>query len=142
MSNYFGNLDTKELDLPDTVFVRDIENRVFQSIVIESLSRVKGVAPVGGSFFDHLLGRDHLEGVKGVQVEQDSKNHSVSVRVEINISYDVPIPAKTEEVQNKIVEDVSRLTGLHVSCVHVIVKNLISSKALAQLETDAGSVKK
>ena len=45
--------------------------------------------------------------------------------MEINVQYGVNIPAKAEEVQEKLVEELSKWTGLHVSSVHVIFKDLI-----------------
>ncbi len=120
-------MDTKEVELPDTVFIRDIENRVFQSIVLQCLTRIEGVAFLEGNILDTLLGRE-TEGIKGIQVEQDLKNHSVNVKLEVNLSYGFSIPEKAEEIQLKIAEDISRLTGLHVGCVHVVFKTIISPK--------------
>ena len=117
-------VDTKELELPDTVYVRDIENRVFQEIVLECLSRIAGVSAVEGNILDNILGRN--EGIKGVQAEQDLKNHSISLKVEVNIAYGMSIPEKAEEIQNLIAEEITKLTGLHVAGVHVIFKALIS----------------
>ncbi len=127
MHDSFKQIDTKELELPDTVFIRDIESKVFQSIVIQCLARIEGVEPLEGSLFDSLLGRES-DGVKGIHVEQDEKNHAVKIRIEINIAYGITIPEKAEEIQVKIVKDISRLTGLHVGLVHVIFKNLIMPK--------------
>lgn len=127
MHNPLKQIDTKELELPETVFIRDIESKVFQSIVLNVLSQIEGVEPLEGNFFHSLLG-DSLDGIKGIHVDQDQKNHSVNVRIEINVAYGVAIPEKAEEIQNKIVLDVSRLTSLHVGSVHVIFKNLISTK--------------
>lgn len=123
-------IDTKEFELPETVFVRDIENRVFQSIVVQCLARIEGVALMGGNLFDVLLGRDGSEGLKGIHVSQDEKNHSVNVKVEVNVAYGIHIPQKAEEIQVKIAQDVSRLTGLRVGSVHVVFKNLISKESL------------
>lgn len=126
-------VDTKELEFPDTIFVRDIENRVFQTIILQCLSKVEGVALLEGTFLGHLLGRNNVEGLKGIQAEQNNKNQSVSVKVEVNISYGIPIPEKAEEIQTKISEEITNLTGLHVASVHVVFKNVIlpvnSSKA-------------
>jgi uncharacterized alkaline shock family protein YloU len=130
--NPLQSVDTKELELPDTVFIRDIESAVFQSLVIQSLAQIDGVAPLEGNLFDHILGREAHAGIRGVHVEQDQKNHSVSVKVEINVVYGVNIPEKAEEVQMKISQDLSRLTGLHVGSVHVIVKNLIAPKHFSE----------
>ncbi len=125
-------MDTKEFELPETLFVRDIENRVFQSITVQCLARIEGVALMGGNLFDALLGRDGNEGLKGIHVAQDQKNHSVNVKVEVNVAYDINIPRKAEEIQGKIAKDISRLTGLHVGSVHVVFKNLISRESIRE----------
>ena len=116
-------VDTKELELPDTTYVRDIENRVFQGIVLQSLAEIPGISPIEGSLIDSFLGRQ--EGVKGIHTEQDPKSHSVSIKVEVNVAYGVSIPQKADEIQAKITEDVTKMTGLHVAQVHVVFKGLI-----------------
>ena len=130
MHDQFKELDTKELKFADTVFVRDIETRVFQAIVIKCLAEIEGVALLEGTLLDNLLGREGNERIKGITVEQDQKNHSVSIKVEVNIAHGISIPEKSEEIQTRIAEEVSNLTGLHVSCVHVIFKALISDEPL------------
>lgn len=125
MNEKFKNIDTKELQLPDTVVSRDIENKVFQAMVFQSLSKVDGIALVSKGLIDSLLGRDSQENFSTINIEQDQKMHSVAVIVEVNIKYGFSIPEKAEEIQLKIIEDISKLTGLHVKSVHVIFKNLI-----------------
>lgn len=111
-----------ELDYPDTTFVRDIENRVFQTIVAQVLSETPGVASVEGNIFDSIFGH---EKIKGITVEQKSKSQSVSVKIEVNMAFGTKIPAKCEEIQSKVIQAITDLTGLHVSHVHVIVKGVI-----------------
>jgi uncharacterized alkaline shock family protein YloU len=125
--------DTKEFELPETVFIRDIEDRVFQSIVLQCLAQIEGISLVEGNFIDNILGRSAVEGVKGIYAEQDNKNHSVNIKVEVNILYGTPIPEKAEEIQTKIAEEITRLTGLHVSTVHVVFKNVISNEEARKL---------
>ncbi|MBS0620088.1 MAG: Asp23/Gls24 family envelope stress response protein [Verrucomicrobia bacterium] len=133
MHDPLKNIDMKELELPETLFIRDIETKVFQSIVVQSLAEIKDVETLEGNLFDSLLG-DSLSGVKGIHVEQDQKSHSVNVRIEINVAFGVCIPTKAEEIQNRVVEKISELTGLHVGKVHVVFKNLIAPKAKTPLE--------
>ena len=76
MMDQFEELDAGELELPETIFVRDIENRVFQAIAIKCLASIEGIALLEGTLIDNLLGREGLERVKGIYIEQDSKNHS------------------------------------------------------------------
>lgn len=128
MYDQLKNMDTREVEFPDTVFIRDIDTRVFQAIALQCLSKIEGIALLEGNLFDSLLGRE-VERVKGIHVVQDQKQHSVEIRVEINVLYGVNIPAKAEEVQEKLVEEVSRLTSLHVSSVHVIFKDLVPPPA-------------
>jgi uncharacterized alkaline shock family protein YloU len=108
----------------ETVFIRDIETRVFQAIVMQCINQIDGVSLLEGTFFDTLLGRE-LDHVKGIVVDQDSKKNAVEVRVEVAVAYGLNIPAKAEEVQLRIVEEIVRWTHLRVSSVHVIFKDLI-----------------
>jgi uncharacterized alkaline shock family protein YloU len=133
MYDQLKNMDSREIELPETVFIRDIDTRVFQTIAIQTLAKIEGIGFLEGNLFDSLLGRE-VERVKGIHVVQDQKNHSVEVRVEITVMYGINIPAKAEEVQEKLVEEISKWTGLHVSSVHVIFKDLIVS---ASSETEA-----
>lgn len=118
-------VDPKEFELPETVFIRDIETRVFQSIILECLSKIQGIGLLDGNFIDSLLGREGSPGIKGIFVEQDQRNHAVSVKVEVNVAYGISIPEKAEEIQTAIAHEMTKLTGLHVACVHVVFKNLI-----------------
>jgi len=118
-------IDTKEIDLPDTLFVRDIESRVFQTIALQTLSTIEGVSMMEGNLIDSFLGRDGPDRVKGIHVDQDQKNHSVKLKLEVNIAYGIPLPQKADEIQSKIATEITLLTGLHVSCVHVVFRNLV-----------------
>lgn len=121
-------MDSKEIQLPDTVYIRDIESRVFQTIALQTLSTIEGVGMLEGNLIDSFLGRDGPDRVKGIAVDQDQKNHSVKLKIEINVSYGISLPEKADEIQTKISHEISRLTGLHVSCVHVVFRNLILPK--------------
>lgn len=125
-------VDTKEFELPETVFIRDIDNKVFQSIVLQCLAQIDGISLVEGNFIDHLLGRS-AEGVKGIYAEQDDKNQSVNIKVEVNVQFGLSIPEKAEEIQTNIAEEITKLTGLHVSSVHVVFKNVISAEQAYKL---------
>ena len=133
MYDQLKNMDTREIELPDTVFIRDVETRVFQAIALQCLAKIEGIGLLEGNLLDTLLGRD-LERIKGIHVEQDQKKHSVDIRVEINVLYGISIPEKAEEVQTRLAEEISQWTGLHVASVHVIFKDLIHPQAAANTE--------
>ena len=135
--------DTKELQYPETLFIRDIENKVFQSIVLQCLAEIDGISLIEGTFFDSILGRNSSETAKGIHSEQDHKNRCVNIKVEVNVCYGTPIPAKAEEIQAKIAKEVTNMTGLHVATVHVIFKNVVpaeeTKKSLHPTQTEKNS---
>ncbi len=137
MYDQLKQIDTKEVELPETVYIRDIETKVFQSIVVQCLLGIEGIALVEGNLIDSLFGREPAERITGITVEQDQKNPSIQVKLEVNVAYGVCIPEKAEEIQTKVNEELSRLTGLHVSLVHVIFKNLITKPAPAMTSANA-----
>lgn len=126
-------VDTKEFELPETLFVRDIENRVFQGIVLQCLSEIEGIGLVQGNLIDSIFNRGSTESTSGIIAEQDNKHQSVSIKVEVNVSYGVSIPEKAEEIQSKIAEEITKLTGLHVASVHVVFKNVLPIEQLQSI---------
>lgn len=118
-------LDTQEFELPETHFVRDIENKVFQGIILQCLSKIDGIALVEGNFIDNIFSRTSLEGIKGIAIEQDNKNSSVGVKIDVNICYGYSIPEKADEIQTLCSEEITKLTGLHVSYVHIVFKSVV-----------------
>jgi uncharacterized alkaline shock family protein YloU len=100
--------------------------------VLHVLNNVEGIALVEGNFIDNLLGRNVTENIKGIQAEQDMQNHSISIKVEVNVAYGISIPEKAEEIQTQVAEEITKLTGLHVSSVHVVFKNVIPEGAEKQ----------
>ncbi len=118
-------VDTKEFELPETLFVSDIDTKIFQGIVLETISTIDGIALAQGSFINNILGRSGPEIGSGIQSERDNRDHSVSIKIEVDIRYGISIPEKAEEIQSKVVEEITRLTGLRVSAVHVFFKNII-----------------
>lgn len=126
MSEKFQEMDQKEIQLPETTFSRDIESKVFQAIVFQALSKIEGIHLVSKGLIDSLLGRDAQESFSAIHIEQDQKKHSVSVKIEVNINFGISIPEKSDEIQSRIIEDISKFTGLHVNTVHVVFKNLLT----------------
>jgi uncharacterized alkaline shock family protein YloU len=121
-SEIFKNIDVKEIELPNTDFIFDIESKVLQSICYQCIRQVDGLVPIEGGLIDNLLGHEHL---KGIHVQQDSKQHAVIIKLEVGVVYGVSLPKKAEALQMLVVKEISDLTGLHVGSCHVIFKNLV-----------------
>lgn len=125
-------VDTKEFELPETTFVSDIDTQVFQGIVLQSLSQIPGISLAEGNFIHSIFGKSSPEVGCGIHSARDCTNQSVNIKIEVNIRYGLSIPEKAEEIQSKVVEEITRLTGLRVSGVHVVFKNIISPNQAEQ----------
>lgn len=134
MNNPLKRIDAKEVELPETLFIRDIENKVFQSIIVQCLLDIEGIALVEGNLLDYFLGREPAERISGISVEQDPKTHSIQVKIEVSVAFGIVIPQKAQEIQQKVAQQLSQLTGLHVSLVHVVFKSLITEAKEAVIE--------
>ena len=135
-------VDTKEFELPETVYVRDIESQVFQTIVLECLSKVRGIRLAARGLIESLLGLESKELIKSITIDQNEKEHTVNVKVEISIAYGLSIPVKAEEIQSLITLELTKLTGLHVGEVHVIVKNIFFDEKEKSIPLDKHDLKK
>jgi uncharacterized alkaline shock family protein YloU len=105
-------------------FGQEIEDRVFQAIALQCLAKIEGVSLIEGNIIDHLFGRSSTERIRGINVTQDGSG-ALRVKVEVNMAYGISIPDKAKEIQHKIADEMKALTGLGVSSVHVVFKNLI-----------------
>jgi uncharacterized alkaline shock family protein YloU len=120
-------------ELPETIFSSDIENKVYQGIVLNTLASIENIQVLDGNFFHSLIGRS--DKVKGIHVEQDPDQQSVRIQLEVHIKFGCSIPEKAEEIQNKVSREVSKMTGVHVSEVHVIFLELIAPEMPRELKT-------
>lgn len=129
----------KELELPETIFSSDIEDKVYQGIVLSTLMHIEGIHLLEGSFFQSLMGR--VDKIKGIHVDQDSIGHSVRIRIEVNISFGISIPQKAEEIQSKVSHEVTKMTGVHVSEVHVVFRELASQESSKEKHSASATLK-
>ena len=66
----------------------------------------------------------------------------MKIQLEINIKYGTSIPEKSEEIQNKVAQEVTKMTGVHVSEVHVIFRELIPPDDMKEKNSPASALQK
>jgi uncharacterized alkaline shock family protein YloU len=129
--------DNKEIQ--PTIFLTDIETKVFQAIAFQVLKEIGAVELIEGSIFDSLLGGEEGERMKGIHVECHETNPIVNIKIEVNVLFGICIPQKSLEIEQKIKEKIKELTGFHVGLIHVTFKNIIFPKSLEELIEKAES---
>jgi uncharacterized alkaline shock family protein YloU len=137
-----AKVDTKEFELPETTFISDIDAKVFQGIVLQTLSSIDGIFLAEGTFIDNILGRSAAAVGSGVYSEQDHNTHSVNIKVDVDIQYGLSIPDKAEEIRTKVTEEITRLTGLHVASFQIHFKNIIPPDQTARMLSAVESLKR
>lgn len=81
-------------------------------------TEVEGVASMAGNITNELVSKLGMKNLsKGVKVEVAEK--TVSVEVDLNISYGYSIPEVSEKVQEKVKSAIETMTGLSVAIVNV-----------------------
>lgn len=120
-------------EMQPTVFLTDIETKVFQAIAFQTLKEIPSIELIEGSILDSLLGGEEGERMKGIHVECDENQPIVNLKIEVNVLYGVCIPEKSLEIEEKIKEKITQLTGFHVGLIHVTIKNVIFPQSLDDL---------
>ena len=122
-------IEIEEQNTDEVVFVQDVENKVFQAIVVKTLMKIEGVRLLEeGSLIDDLLGREGQSRIKGVYIEQDLKSHSVAIKIEIELAYGLSLKRVAKNVQHAIVKDIKEFSGFNISSVHLVFKHLYEDK--------------
>jgi uncharacterized alkaline shock family protein YloU len=103
-------------------FEQEIDDKVFQSIVLKCLSKIQGISLIEGNILDQLFKGPKQDRGKGITLTREDTN--LRVKIEVNVDYGVYIPDKAKEIQEKVSKDLTKYTGLKVLLVHVIFKNI------------------
>lgn len=122
-------VDQKEFDLPETVYIHDIDNQAIQNIVAQILSRIPGVHLSHESLMESFLGKKSLSSTKGIHVEQDPKAKCVKIRIELVVDYGISIPEISQAIYDEVAKEVPELTGLPISQIHLLYKDVRTPKS-------------
>ena len=96
-----------------------ISDEVISKIAGIELSKIDGVNPVGGGIGD-FLGRSNPS--RGVRIE--GAGDEIKVEVIIVVDYGVHIPQVSQEIQARLREAITNMTGKFVSAVNVNVQGI------------------
>ena len=95
------------------------------TIVRKAACAVPGVTRItGNSFVDNIA---EIVGSKKIQdrsIQIVMNNASVAVELSINIQYGVQLPAVAAAVQDAVSKEINAITGLNVTKVNVIVREM------------------
>ena len=102
-----------------------IHENVIATIVRRMACSVEGVSKISGSsFFDNIAEMVGSKKIHDRSIVVEMGPSSVSVEVSVNLYYGVSLPQVAAAVQTAIADEITRLTGLKVGRVNIVVREI------------------
>lgn len=122
MNKEFDNEENGPAGVPGLV---KIHENVIATIVRRIACGVEGVSKISGSsFVDNIAEMVGSKKMHDRSIIVDMRDSSVAVEVSINLLYGVQLPKVAAAVQEAVAEEITKLTGLKVSKVNIIVREI------------------
>lgn len=112
-----------------------ISPRVLEIIAGIAASEINGVSKMYGSFANsvsELLGRSDRR--RGVKLSSNDKD--LSLDVDVYVEYGVSVPKVAAQIQDKVKQQITLMTDLHVKEVNVHIKGIVTAKEDHQVDPD------
>ena len=115
-------------------------NDVVATIASIAASEVEGIAGMNGGVVECIterLGKKNL--TKGVKIEMNG--NEVSADVSVNVKYGYAIHTVCKNLQEAVKNGIEMMTGLSVTCVNVLVQNVVIEKEEKKEEKEVKETK-
>lgn len=110
------------------------EEKVIETIVGVALQSIDGLISVNGRFLSDMT--ENLEEqpqvASGIDVEVGKEE--VAVDLEVIVSYGKDIPKLFAQVQEVVLEEISRLTSLKVKEINIRIADIVKQETIDQIE--------
>ncbi len=110
------------------------EEKVIETIVGVALQSIDGLISVNGRFLSDMT--ENLEEqpqvASGIDVEVGKEE--VAVDLEVIVAYGKDIPKLFAQVQEVVLEEISRLTSLKVKEINIRITDIVKQETIDQIE--------
>ncbi|BDG68599.1 MULTISPECIES: Asp23/Gls24 family envelope stress response protein [Enterococcus] len=110
------------------------EEKVIETIVGVALQSIDGLISVNGRFLSDMT--ENLEEqpqvASGIDVEVGKEE--VAVDLEVIVAYGKDIPKLFAQVQEVVLEEISRLTSLKVKEINIRIADIVKQETIHQIE--------
>lgn len=110
------------------------EEKVIETIVGVALQSIDGLISVNGRFLSDMT--ENLEEqpqvASGIDVEVGKEE--VAVDLEVIVAYGKDIPKLFSQVQEVVLEEISRLTSLKVKEINIRIADIVKQETIDQIE--------
>ena len=113
-----------------------INHSVVASIVRLAALEISGVAAVGGGFVDGIAEIFSKKGdERGVRVEEDEAG-DYQIEIRVILRFGVELAAVATQIQQRISEQVEKMTSKNVSRVNVVIDGVRTDEEVAKQQED------
>jgi len=110
------------------------EEKIIETIVGVALQSIDGLISVNGRFLSDMT--ENLEEqpqvASGIDVEVGKEE--VAVDLEVIVAYGKDIPKLFAQVQEVVLEEISRLTSLKVKEINIRIADIVKQETIDQIE--------
>ncbi|MEB6146743.1 Asp23/Gls24 family envelope stress response protein [Enterococcus casseliflavus] len=110
------------------------EEKVIETIVGVALQSIDGLISVNGRFLSDMT--ENLEEqpqvASGIDVEVGKEE--VAVDLEVIVAYGKDIPKLFAQVQEVVLEEISRLTSLKIKEINIRIADIVKQETIDQIE--------
>ncbi|WP_440914087.1 Asp23/Gls24 family envelope stress response protein [Enterococcus innesii] len=110
------------------------EEKVIETIVGVALQSIDGLISVNGRFLSDMT--ENLEEqpqvASGIDVEVGKEE--VAVDLEVIVAYGKDIPKLFAQIQEVVLEEISRLTSLKVKEINIRIADIVKQETIDQIE--------
>lgn len=110
------------------------EEKVIETIVGVALQSIDGLISVNGRFLSDMTENleDQPQVASGIDVEVGKEE--VAVDLEVIVAYGKDIPKLFAQVQEVVLEEISRLTSLKVKEINIRIADIVKQETIDQIE--------
>lgn len=110
------------------------EEKVIETIVGVALQSIDGLISVNGRFLSDMTENfeEQPQVASGIDVEVGKEE--VAVDLEVIVAYGKDIPKLFAQVQEVVLEEISRLTSLKVKEINIRIADIVKQETIDQIE--------
>lgn len=110
------------------------EEKVIETIVGVALQSIDGLISVNGRFLSDMTENLEVQPQVASGIDVEVGKEEVAVDLEVIVAYGKDIPKLFAQVQEVVLEEISRLTSLKVKEINIRIADIVKQETIDQIE--------
>lgn len=110
------------------------EEKVIETIVGVALQSIDGLISVNGRFLSDMTENLEEQPQVATGIDVEVGKEEVAVDLEVIVAYGKDIPKLFAQVQEVVLEEISRLTSLKVKEINIRIADIVKQETIDQIE--------